>query len=151
MAGNSTSHSNVSILIADDEPAMRQLLASILRAAGYDKLAYAHDGQQALSRLSDPDCDIDIAFLDINMPNFSGLEVMSRAKVVRENCFFVIISAHSALDNVRAAINGGARGFIVKPYTTQRIHDILMKFETGPSACTMARNGREPDCGLRAE
>lgn len=121
----------IPILIADDEPMMCQLLASILRSAGYGTLYQVHNGQQALATLSDPAAGIGMAFLDINMPCFTGLEVMSMARAQRPDCFFVIVSAHSALDNVIAALADGARGFIVKPYTARKIHDILQKFESG--------------------
>jgi two-component system chemotaxis response regulator CheY len=126
-----SSNKNIPILIADDEPVMRQLLTSILRAEGYAPVQQVNDGQQALNLLRAPGCDIGIAFLDISMPAFTGLEVMSMAKAALPHCFFVIVSAHSALENVLAALNDGARGFIVKPYTAQKIHDMLRKFETG--------------------
>ncbi len=128
-----SSNKNIPILIADDEPVMRQLLVSILRSDGYSDVRQVSDGQQAMTALTAPGCDVGIAFLDIHMPAFSGLEVMSMAKAALPTCFFVIVSAHSALDNVLAALGDGARGFIVKPYTAQKIHDILKKFQNGTS------------------
>jgi YesN/AraC family two-component response regulator len=116
----------VSVLIADDEPLMRQLLASILRSMGYANISQAADGPQALEAIKDD--GIQIAFLDIDMPGFTGIEVMEIAKNTRPDCFFVIVSSHSGLDNVLAALNCGARGFIVKPYNAQKIHDVLLKF-----------------------
>lgn len=116
----------IAVLIADDEPLMRQLLASILRSMGYANITYAADGPQAVKAINED--DIDIAFLDIDMPGFTGLEVLDIAKNTRPDCFFVIVSSHSALDNVLAALNSGARGFIVKPYNAQKIHDVLLKF-----------------------
>jgi len=116
----------VTVLIADDEPLMRQLLASILRSMGYGNIAYAADGPQAVAAINDD--GIDIAFLDIDMPGFTGLEVLEIAKSTRPDCFFVVVSSHSGLDNVLAALNSGARGFIVKPYNAQKIHDVLLKF-----------------------
>jgi two-component system chemotaxis response regulator CheY len=116
----------IAVLIADDEPLMRQLLASILRSMGYANIAYAADGPQAVAAISDD--GIQIAFLDIDMPGFNGIEVLQLAKSARPDCFFVIVSSHSGLDNVLAALNGGARGFIVKPYNAQKIHDVLLKF-----------------------
>ena len=125
------SNKHISILIADDEPLMRQLLTSILRSEGYADVQQVNDGQQAMKLLSAPGCAIDIAFLDISMPAFTGIELMNMTARQLPNCFFVIVSAHSALDNVLAALNGGARGFVVKPYTAQKSHDIITKYETG--------------------
>ena len=116
----------VAVLIADDEPLMRQLLASILRSMGYVNITYAADGPQAVAAINDD--GVEIAFLDIDMPGFTGIEVLEIAKSTRPDCFFVIVSSHSGLDNVLAALNCGARGFIVKPYNAQKIHDVLLKF-----------------------
>jgi len=118
---------NVTVLIADDEPLMRQLLASILRSMGYTNIQQAGDGPQAVAAINDD--GVDIAFLDIDMPGFTGLEVLDIARNTRPDCFFVIVSSHSGLDNVLAALNSGARGFIVKPYNAQKIHDVLLKFK----------------------
>lgn len=117
---------NSAVLIADDENLMRQLLASILRSMGYTNITYAADGAQAVQAINEN--GIQIAFLDIDMPGFTGLEVLEIAKNSRPDCFLVIVSAHSGLDNVLAALNAGARGFIVKPYNAQKIHDVLLKF-----------------------
>ncbi|HEX8478894.1 MAG TPA: response regulator [Telluria sp.] len=121
-----TGMNKVPVLIADDEPLMRQLLASILCSMGYANITHAADGPQALKAISED--GIAIAFLDIDMPGFTGLEVLEMAKNKRPDCFLVIVSAHSGLDNVLAALNSGARGFIVKPYNAQKIHDVLLKF-----------------------
>lgn len=129
-----SSNKNIPILVADDEPVMRQLLTSILRGEGYSNVQQVNDGQKAINLLREPGCNIGLAFLDISMPAFTGLEVISMAKAALPHCCFVIVSAHSALENVLAALNDGARGFIVKPYTAQKIHDILKKFESGSVA-----------------
>lgn len=126
MGSDNVNINNVSVLIADDEPLMRQLLASILRSMGYANISQAADGPQALEAIKDD--GVQIAFLDIDMPGFTGIEVMEIAKATRPDCFFVIVSSHSGLDNVLAALNCGARGFIVKPYNAQKIHDVLLKF-----------------------
>jgi YesN/AraC family two-component response regulator len=131
-AGNSTGASQnagvneVPVLLADDEPLMRQLLASILRSMGYNNITHVTDGPQALAAIKGG--RVRIAFLDIDMPGYTGLEVMALAKATHPDCFFVIVSAHSAVENVLGALNGGARGFIVKPFNAQKIHDVLLKF-----------------------
>lgn len=115
------------ILIADDEGEMRNLLALILKTCGYTNIEFASDGQKAIEMLGKP--QIGLAFLDINMPGFSGIEVMTQVKDIRPNCYCVMVSGHSALENVLAALNAGARAFIVKPYNQKKIGDILAKFE----------------------
>lgn len=123
---NSGNLNKVPVLVADDEPLMRQLLASILRSMGYSAITQVGDGPRALTAIKED--GMQIAFLDIDMPGYTGIEVMELAKATHPDCFFVIVSAHSAVDNVLAALNGGARGFIVKPFNAQKIHDVLLKF-----------------------
>lgn len=120
---------DVGILVADDEGEMRNLLASVLRGCGYTNIDYASDGLKAFDTLKQKSKDIRIAFLDINMPGMTGIEVMKQGKEVRPDCFYVIVSGNSAVENVKAAIETGARGFVVKPYNTKKIADVLAKYE----------------------
>jgi YesN/AraC family two-component response regulator len=107
---------------------MRRLLASVLRSQGYYRILLAEDGQQAVDILGRDGCRVDLAFIDLNMPGFGGLEVISLAKALRPQCYCVVVSGNSDLSNVMAAIQSGARGFIVKPYTVKMINDVLNKF-----------------------
>lgn len=115
------------ILIADDEVDMRSLLTSILRSCGYSNIVHAVDGLKAIDVISAS--DIDIAFLDIDMPGMTGIEVLKTLNSANTRCFSVIVSAHSALDNVKGALDAGARGFVVKPYSARKILDLLARFE----------------------
>ncbi|MES2126412.1 MAG: response regulator [Pseudomonadota bacterium] len=117
------------ILIADDEGGMRNLLASIVKSNGYSDIEMASDGQKALDILRDTRRKFDIAMLDIDMPGFTGIEVMRMALALRPDCFFIIVSAHSGVENVKSAISSGAKGFVVKPYNTSKIMDILERYE----------------------
>ncbi|HEU4846265.1 MAG TPA: response regulator [Burkholderiaceae bacterium] len=129
------------ILIADDEPAMRSLLQSVLHSHGFRRFQHAGNGQLAADLLAKDSCRIDLAFVDLQMPGLSGLEVLALAKTLRPQCYCVVVSANSDLSNVMATIKSGARGFIVKPYTFNKITDILEKFgrEWAAAAGTGAR------------
>lgn len=122
------------ILIADDEPAMRSLLTSVLRSHGYRDIRLAVDGQQAVDALGRADSEIALAFIDLYMPGFGGIEVIKLAQTLRPQCYCVVVSGNSELSNVMAAIQGGARGFIVKPYTANKVSDILSKFKRDTAA-----------------
>jgi len=117
----------VEILIADDDGGTRTLLASILRNCDYPTVTYAADGEEALRLLKQK--NFHMAFLDISMPGVDGVSVLKQAKDISPKCFCVIITAHSAVENVKAALGAGAKGFIVKPYSAQKVTDVLAKFE----------------------
>ncbi len=119
----------ITVLIADDEAEMRNLLASIVRDCGYNRVVVAADGAKALEAIEQPAANIGLAFLDINMPGMTGIEVLLAAKQKRPQCACVMVSGMSAVDNVMTSLKAGALGFIVKPYTTKKIFDILTKFE----------------------
>lgn len=124
-----TDKDKITVLIADDESEMRNLLASIVRTCGYTRIVVAADGAKALEAIEQPAANIGLAFLDINMPGMSGIEVLLAAKQKRPKCAYVMVSGLSAVDNVMTSLKAGALGFIVKPYTTKKIFDILTKFE----------------------
>lgn len=117
------------ILIVDDEPVMRELLAQILRSHGHQHIRFAEDGQRAIDLLASQNCDIALAFIDLNMPGFNGIEVLTLARTLRPHCHCIVVSGHSDLDHVTAAIGAGARGFIVKPYSVKKISDMLARYE----------------------
>ena len=117
------------VIIADDDPLMRELLASLLREHGYRYIAFANNGEQAATLFEAEEYRAALVFLDIHMPGGGGLAALASARAGGSRAFVVMVSADSALDNVLAALNGGARGFVIKPYTAQRILDMVAKFE----------------------
>lgn len=121
----------VEVLVADDEPEMRNVLSSVLRSIDYTNIRQASDGDEALRIIGQQTPPVQVAFLDINMPGQNGIDVLKKAKEVNPKCFCVIVSAHSAVENVKTALLAGARGFVVKPYSAKKILDVLVKFEQG--------------------
>lgn len=124
--------STVRILVADDDPHARNLLVSILRAGGYRDIVHAADGQRALALLSEP-APFAAAFLDIDMPGLSGLEVLALSKPRQANCRWVLVSGNSAVENVLAGLRAGAGGFVVKPYSMNKIFDVLARCRMPPA------------------
>ena len=125
-AGTGAGMRSPRILLADDDGITRDLLASMLRELGGAEIVPVPDGQRALEALRAP-CAFDLAFLDIDMPGLSGLEVLMLAKGSQPRCRWVIISAHSAVANVMASLDAGASGFVVKPFSANKIVDMLTR------------------------
>jgi len=67
----------------------------------------------------------DIVFLDIRMPGMDGLQALGEMLADNPAAFIVIDSAESTAENVRAALELGAKGFIVKPFNMQKVQGIL--------------------------
>lgn len=114
-----------SALLVDDDGHARTLLASILRELGCTSVIAAASGEEAIAKLKGK--RIDILFLDIEMPDMNGFSTLEKVLEHSPKQYVIMISAHSTLDNVKKAIELGARGFIVKPYTGAKVRDLLEK------------------------
>lgn len=107
---------NKKILVADDADFLRTILEDILTHCGHTVLQ-AKDGQECLSILSEE--DVDVCLLDIHMPGMDGFEVLKKIKQNRPGLKVVMISALAQENNVRMALQLGADGFVVKPFSAE--------------------------------
>jgi len=116
-----------SILIADDDPHIRELLDFALTKAGYT-VTQAEDGMAALeaAQARAPD----LVVLDINMPRLDGLEVCRRLRAMGDTPILFLSSRDDEIDRV-LGIELGADDYVVKPFSprevTARISAILRR------------------------
>ncbi len=111
------------ILIVDDNDLMRTLLRGMLRGEEYQVVGEARNGLQAVDavqRLSP-----DIVCLDVMMPEMDGLEALQAIKQARPETVVVMITGNPSKENVEESIQGGAAGFIVKPFNLAKVLDTL--------------------------
>ncbi|MBU1620004.1 MAG: response regulator [Gammaproteobacteria bacterium] len=123
------------ILLVDDLDYNRQLLRHNLTALfsthslKHKAFSYfqAHNAASALQAFS---LQLpDLVFLDIELPDGSGIELLKRFKQQKPDCFVVMVSGVSTLDNVKASIAAGAASFIVKPFSADKILAVLKQFD----------------------
>lgn len=114
------------VLIADDVEELRLLLKQTLETLGFNVVSMVEDGDQAVEDIKK--LNPDLAFLDIEMPGKTGIEVLNIIKESQLNTFPVIISGNSTVDNVKKVISLGAQGFIVKPYSFDKVKQITDKY-----------------------
>lgn len=114
------------VLIADDVEELRLLLKKTLETLGFNVISLVEDGDQALEAIKK--LDPDLSFLDIEMPGKSGIDVLTILKASQSKTFPVIISGNSTVDNVKKVIELGAKGFIVKPYSFDKVKQITDKY-----------------------
>lgn len=117
------------ILIADDEPHIRRILATFLETSGFI-VDEAVDGAKAMELLEGP-TRYELALLDIMMPEHSGLEVLAFARRLphREGLPVVILTAKGQDADREAAFRIGADDFLTKPFSPKkllaRIHELV--------------------------
>ena len=102
-----------SVLIADDDPAIRLVLRHRLEAAGY-RVEEAADSQSALAALLANRHEV--ALLDIMMPGAGGLEVLSEARTQGARALIIVITAASTMNNAVEAMKRGAHDYLTKPF-----------------------------------
>ncbi|MCP5090825.1 MAG: diguanylate cyclase [Gammaproteobacteria bacterium] len=103
----------MNILVADDELAIRSLVAELLEDEGHN-VTLAEDGQDALEKFK-VDWH-DIIFSDIRMPKLTGIELLEQVKKINETTQFIIMTSFASVDNSIAALKKGAFDYILKPF-----------------------------------
>jgi two-component system chemotaxis response regulator CheY len=108
------------ILIVDDSPSMRTLLAMSLSAQGH-QVDTAEDGLHGLERL--PQVKPDLLFTDINMPRMDGFGLIEavRAQTQFDDMPILVLSTESSPEKKERAFDAGASGWIVKPFDPDRL------------------------------
>jgi response regulator NasT len=128
----------VRILIAEDETIIRLDLRDLLVRAGFEVVAEARDGEEAvaLARAEEPD----LAILDVKMPGLDGIEAARR--ILDERAIpIVMLTAYGQEELVSRAVEAGVFGYLVKPF---RESDLLPAIRT-------ARARHEELAALREE
>lgn len=72
----------------------------------------------------------DIVFLDINLPDVNGHDLLQKILTIDPDAYVIMISGNSDRDNVTRAITKGARGFIAKPFARERLYDYIARCPT---------------------
>ena len=120
-------------IIVDDEPLARELITSHLsHFENFDLIDCFDNALKAYTFLETN--TVDLIFLDIELPDSNGHELLTRIKALEPNCHVVIMSAHSTVENVKRSVEGGASGFMAKPFTPQKIQATINRICNLPQA-----------------
>ena len=103
--------SSPTILLVDDEAALRQVLRARLTARGYS-IYEASNGEEALQAV--PALQPDLIILDIGLPDIDGIEVTRRLRVLVQTPI-IMLSVHATESDKIAAVDAGADDYLTKP------------------------------------
>jgi len=111
----------IRLLVADDHPVVRAgLTAALSRGAKFDVIAEANNGEEAWERLNrDP---VDVAVIDVGMPQLDGLSVVARARAKDMETSFVVVTVRDDADTFARASELEVEGYVHKD---RALEDIL--------------------------
>ncbi len=118
---------NTKFLIVDDFSTMRRIIRNLLKDLGYTNVDEAEDGVMGLAKLKSGGFEFVIS--DWNMPNMDGLTMLQniRADVELSTLPVLMVTAEAKKENIIAAAQAGANGYIVKPFTAATLDEKLAK------------------------
>ena len=109
------------VLIVDDDPTQRRLLQAVIEKSGFSTLQ-ADNGDTALDMALSPDGNnIHVMMLDLVMPGRGGMETLEEIKAKRPDLPVIVLTGKGSIDTVVQAMQMGARDFVVKPASPERI------------------------------
>ncbi|HZG21302.1 chemotaxis response regulator CheY [Herbaspirillum sp. AP02] len=118
---------NTKFLVVDDFSTMRRIVRNLLKELGYTNVDEAEDGVQALQKLRSDQFDFVVS--DWNMPNMDGLTMLQeiRKDPALSKLPVLMVTAEAKKENIVAAAQAGANGYVVKPFTAATLDEKLAK------------------------
>ena len=113
------------VLIVDDAIFMRMKLKDILESNGYEVVAEAQNGAEAIEKFKSERPDL--VTMDITMPEMDGIEALRSIRAIDSQAKVVMCSAMGQQAMVMESIQSGAVDFIVKPFDSDRVIQSLNK------------------------
>ncbi len=134
------------LLIVDDEPSVQLLLAEMLSELGSEIVTASSvaEGRAALERIG---AALEVALVDKNLPDGSGLAVIAAAKHSVPDCAPILITGYASLESAIEAISIGAYDYIQKPF--EDIHALALKVKNARDKVRIDRERRQLDESLK--
>lgn len=122
-------YENLKIVIVDNESLMLEMLGTHFSELKVPtkNIIKVTSGEAAIT-YHNRNKDIDITFLDIEMPGMNGFETLIKIKEINPTAYIVMLSGSSTFNNVTQALNSGASSFIAKPYNRNKIIKALKAY-----------------------
>jgi len=115
------------ILVVDDFSTMRRVMRALLREIGFERVEAAEDGGVALEMMKKS--RFDLVITDIMMPNMNGFELLVAIKADESlrHVPVLMVTAEARKDDIVLAVQHGAAGYLVKPFTKTALEERITK------------------------
>ena len=122
------------VMVVDDHPMWRDAVERDLAAAGFDVVAVASDGDQAIARF--PAARPQVVVLDLQIPGPNGVEVTAKVLEHDPSARVLILSASGEQDDVLDAVKAGATGYLVKSANSRELVEAVTRVAAGDTVFT---------------
>jgi two-component system, NtrC family, response regulator HydG len=112
------------LLVADDDPGLRESLERTLTREGY-RVVLASDGRAALERVQAG--GVDLIVTDLRMPGLTGLELLRAAKAIMPDVDVILLTAFGTVEEAVKAMKDGAYDFLTKPFRREQLIKLVDK------------------------
>lgn len=117
--------SKLRVLVVEDNPTARRLMATILKDIGVAQVFSATDGREAQEFLDSAIELVDIIICDWQMPRMTGLELLQQVRTAYVDMPFMMVTANRDIDSIKAARQFGVNAYIGKPYSPAEVLEKL--------------------------
>jgi DNA-binding NarL/FixJ family response regulator len=133
-AGREAGRGPVKVMVVDDHPMWRDAVARDLSESGFEVVATAGDGDQAVrrARAAAPD----VLVLDLNLPGKPGVQVCKEVLAAHPALRVLVLSASGEHADVLEAVKSGATGYLLKSASTQELQDAVRRTAAGDPVFT---------------
>lgn len=111
-------------MILDDEASIRSLMHRVLQSMGHETIE-AEDGEAALKQCEKR--DIDLYFVDIHLPNISGLQFLEKIKEKDPNAIVIMMTGYPSAETIMETIEDDGYTYITKPLDLDHIRDLVQR------------------------
>jgi len=115
---------NGTVLVADDEHAMRKILARMLRKLGLEPVL-VEDGNEAVEAFQAEPTRFSLVLLDLTMPHLDGEQTFAELRRLRPDVRIVLMSGYNAQEAIQCFTGDGPPGFLQKPFTVDALRAVV--------------------------
>ncbi len=113
------------VLLVEDVDMFMAIASELLKG---HEVKFASSASSAISAYKSNNPDITL--LDIKLPDGSGHDVLKEIKSINKNAFVIMVTASRNQEDVDMAVNNGADGYIIKPFSFENIQEAIKSFYT---------------------